>query len=98
MSESVAEVWDERFLRYNLGRDHPMHPVRVDLTMRLAGDTGVLQSPGLRVIGAEQASDELLQLVHVPAYISAVKQAPEDSFGRLARRNKKHTEDNPVFW
>src|SRR5436309_1603451 len=32
-----------------------MHPVRVDLTMRLAADTGVLQSPGLRVIGAQPA-------------------------------------------
>ena len=98
MSESVAVVWDERFLRYNLGRDHPMHPVRVDLTMRLAADTGVLQSPGLRVVGAEQASDELLELIHDPAYISAVKQAPEDPFGGLARRYGMHTDDNPVFW
>jgi len=98
MSESVAVVWDERFLGYNFGREHPMHPVRVELTMRLAAETGVLQTPGLRVIGAEQASDELLELIHDPAYISVVKQAPEDPFGGLARRYGLHTDDNPVFW
>ena len=98
MSERVTVVWDERFLGYQLGPDHPMHPVRVDLAMRLAGDLGVLSGPGVRLVGAEPAPDEVLELVHDPGYISVVKQAPEDPFGGLARRYGLHTDDNPVFW
>ena len=36
MSDSVAVVWDDALLGYTMGGDHPLHPVRLDLTMRLA--------------------------------------------------------------
>ena len=49
MSDSVAVVWDESLLGYTMGGEHPLHPVRLDLTMRLAESLGVLTSDRLRV-------------------------------------------------
>ena len=34
-------VFDRSLTDYDCGPDHPMAPVRVDLTMRLAADLGV---------------------------------------------------------
>ena len=39
-------VWDEALLGYDLG-DHPLDPVRVELTMALARELGVLDRPGV---------------------------------------------------
>ena len=59
----VTVVWEESFRRYNFG-DHPLDPVRVELTMALARELGVLDRPNVTVVGAEPADDALLQLVH----------------------------------
>ena len=50
MSDSVAVVWDDSLLGYTMGGDHPMHPVRLDLTIRLADSLGVLARPRLEVV------------------------------------------------
>ena len=42
MSDAVSVVWDDALLGYTMGGDHPLHPVRLDLTMRLADGLGVL--------------------------------------------------------
>ena len=44
-------VFDDRLTGYDFGAAHPMAPVRVDLTMVLAGELGVLDH--LEVVGAE---------------------------------------------
>jgi len=33
-------VWDEALLAYKLSSEHPLHPIRLDLTMRLARALG----------------------------------------------------------
>ncbi len=48
-------------------------PVRLDLTMRLARELGVLDRPGVRLVKPEPADDALLTLVHDPAYLDAVR-------------------------
>ncbi|MBA2390895.1 MAG: acetoin utilization protein AcuC [Geodermatophilaceae bacterium] len=94
MSDSVAVVWDDSYLGYDMGPQHPLHPVRLDLTMRLAGSLGVLAHPNVTLMPPAYAGDELLTLVHDPAYLDAVRRAPEQSwrpgFGL-------GTPDNPVF-
>ena len=52
--------------------DHPLDPVRLELTIALARLLGVLERPTVRVVAAEPADDELLTLVHQPEYIAAV--------------------------
>lgn len=92
MSPRVAVVWTPEFLSYDLGEDHPLDPVRLDLTMRLATELGVLE--GVEPLAPEHAPDEEVQRVHVPSYLAAVKSAPEVAFGV---GHGLGTEDNPIF-
>src|SRR5215217_9030232 len=47
----VTVVWDEALLGYNLG-DHPLDPVRVELTIALARALGVLDRANVTVVPA----------------------------------------------
>lgn len=89
----AALVADPGIVEYDFGPDHPMAPVRIDLTMRLATSLGV--TAGLEVVQAAPATLDQLATVHDPAYIEAVQRAgttlePEPVFGL-------GTEDDPVF-
>jgi len=87
-------VWDPRMLGYDLGGNHPLHPLRWELTWALAGELGVLD--GYRVLVPDPADDETLGGIHTPAYIAAVRAASEsDALG--ASRHGLGTPDNPVF-
>lgn len=92
---SLRVAWDEGLTAYDFGPQHPMAPIRVELTMALSRELGVLDAPGVGLLDVEPASDELLSLVHEPAYIEAVKRA-----GRTLEPEEAHmlgTADNPVF-
>src|SRR5690242_9383381 len=84
-------VWNEALLAYDLG-DHPLDPVRVELTMALARDLGVLDRPDVRLEAPAQADDATLLRVHTADYVDAVKQATRASHG-----HGLNTPDNPVF-
>jgi acetoin utilization protein AcuC len=56
MSPRAAVVWTPEFLTYRLSPDHPLNPVRLDLTMRLAGELGVLE--GVDLLEPEPAAEE----------------------------------------
>ncbi|QSB13375.1 acetoin utilization protein AcuC [Natronosporangium hydrolyticum] len=86
-------AWDDALLGYDLG-DHPLDPVRVELTIALARGLGLLERPGVRVVAPPPANDDLLQLVHQPEYLSAVKSAPDDPFFSGWGLG---TADNPIF-
>ena len=97
MSDSVAVVWDDSLLGYTMGGDHPLHPVRLDLTMRLADSLGVLATDRVELLRPTPADVDLLTLVHDPAYLEAVRRAPEDLTMRLEQRYGLGSGDNPVF-
>ncbi|GHJ49673.1 acetoin utilization protein AcuC [Catellatospora sp. TT07R-123] len=86
-------VWSDKLLAYDLG-DHPLDPVRVELTMALARELGVLDRPGVRLVSPEPATDDELLRVHRRDYLEAVRAAPDDPFFRGYGLN---TPDNPVF-
>ena len=87
----AAAIWDERYLDYDFG-DHPMNPVRLDLTVRLARELGVLDR--LTVLPSTAADEAQLLTVHSADYLAAVRTASEDAdfegFGL-------GTSDDPVF-
>ncbi len=60
MSASLAVFWDDRLVSYDFGPEHPMNPVRVELTMALARELGVFDAPNVTVEGFEPADDALL--------------------------------------
>jgi len=95
MSGSLAVAWDDALARYDFGPGHPLAPVRVALTMALAGDLGVLSAPPVSMFAPPPATDAELATVHDDDYIAAVRQA-----GRTLMPNAEFglgTSDNPVF-
>ncbi len=92
MGNECAVIWDESLLEYDLGGEHPLHPVRLDLTMRLARSLGLLDD--VELLPPRGASDEDLERVHEPGYLTAVRSAP------TAGWDVGHglgTPDNPIF-
>jgi acetoin utilization protein AcuC len=90
---TTAVVWDPALLGYDMG-DHPLNPVRVELTMALARELGVLDRPGVRMIAPREIDDATLTRIHRPDYLDAVRAAPSDPFFTGWGLN---TPDNPVF-
>ena len=93
MSPRAAVVWTPEFLSYKLSPDHPLNPVRIDLTMRLAGELGVLE--GVDLIEPAPATDGELERVHASSYLAAVRSAPETGDDPA---HGLGTDDNPIFW
>jgi acetoin utilization protein AcuC len=92
MSSRVAVVWTPEFLSYRLSPDHPLNPIRLDLTMRLARELGVLE--GVDLLEPEPAPDAEVQRVHTPSYLAAVRAAPTTGHDLV---HGLGTDDNPVF-
>ncbi len=95
MSRAVRVVWDKELTAYDFGPGHPLAPIRVDLTIALARDLGVLDLPPVTTSAPEPATDELLRLVHTPDYVEAVRRC-----GDSLVADDGHglgTADNPVF-
>src|SRR4051794_24085265 len=95
MPGHVRVVWSPALLGYDFGPQHPMAPDRLELTMLLARELGLLDLPSVKVVGAEPASDGTLLTVHTREYVDAVRAAsvslePDPAHGL-------GTEDDPVF-
>ena len=97
MSDSTLVVWDDVFGDYDFGPTHPLRPLRLELTMALSRQLGVLDRPGVEVRAPVAASDDTLELVHDPLYVASVRRAPDDLLGRLSLRWGLGTGDVPVF-
>jgi acetoin utilization protein AcuC len=109
MTCTLHVAWDEHLTDYHFGPDHPLAPVRVELTMRLAHEFGLWSHPGVTLAAPAPATDADLHLVHDAQYVTNVKtvsrwaEHPDARDGlaqarlRAARRFGLGTEDNPVF-
>jgi acetoin utilization protein AcuC len=97
MSGPALVVWSEDLLRYDLGATHPMAPGRLEFTMALARDLGVFAGRHSRIAAPRPASDDVLQLIHDPAYVAAVRSASVDGFAQLHHAFGLGSDDNPVF-
>jgi acetoin utilization protein AcuC len=97
MSGSVLVVWSEELLSYDLGATHPMAPGRLEFTMALARNLDVLAGGHARIAAPRPASNDVLQLIHDPAYVTAVRGAPRRRTAQLHDAFGLGSEDNPVF-
>jgi acetoin utilization protein AcuC len=95
MSGPACVVFDDTMTDYDFGPGHPMSPLRVDLTMRLARELGVVGAAALPEVGVGLASDDLLSCVHDPAYIAAVRAITGP--GDVDYAHGIGTDDNPAF-
>lgn len=75
MSCSTTLVWDDGYLNYDFG-PHPMSPWRLQLTMDLAGQLGVLDR--VELIAPTPATEAQLLTAHTPRYLEALRAASID--------------------
>ena len=94
MAHRTRLVWDDCFTAYDFGPSHPMGPLRLALTTRLAQALGVLDH--VEVVSPGIASDAVLSTVHDPGYVAAVRAASLDPTAADGRRGIG-TEDDPAF-
>jgi acetoin utilization protein AcuC len=83
-------LWDDALLSYDLG-DHPLDPVRVELTMALARELGLFDRADVTMAKPVPADDEALLRIHTADYIKAVRRGVADPRFGLG------TPDNPTF-
>ena len=76
---SALVLWSDELLSYDLG-DHPLDPIRLELTIALARDLGILDRAGVSVVPPAPVDSSLLARVHDPSYVEAVKRAPADPY------------------
>lgn len=96
MGEPIQIAWDDAVTEYNFGRSHPLNPVRLDLTMRLARALGVLDGRSIRIVSPPTADDDLLTTFHTPDYLAAVRRCAADP-RRYELMHGLGTDDNPCF-
>lgn len=96
MPAQARIIWDQSLTGYNFGPQHPMNPVRLELTAALCQEFELFAEPDAQVVSPQPASDEQLLTVHGPEYIAAVRRASLDpdsadpAFGL-------GTDDDPAF-
>jgi acetoin utilization protein AcuC len=96
MSARTALVWSDEYIAYDFGPQHPLKPVRVQLTVDLIRACGLLELT--TVLAPRPASRAELEWVHDPDYIDDVARISEDvtsAFGNFGRQIG--TGDNPAF-
>jgi acetoin utilization protein AcuC len=96
MTGSACVVFDESLTDYDFGAGHPMTPLRVDLTMRLAQALQIVGPGGLAQVPAPVAGEDVLATVHSERYIEAVRKVSANPH-RLHLEYGLGTEDNPTF-
>jgi acetoin utilization protein AcuC len=95
VSRALAVPWDDALVGYDFGASHPLHPVRVELTIALARAMGVLDLANVSTLPVTAADDVMLTLVHRADYIDAVRRC--GSTGQSDLSYSLGTLDNPVF-
>ncbi|HSK25045.1 MAG TPA: acetoin utilization protein AcuC [Egicoccus sp.] len=92
----VALLWDDALADYDLGHDHPLAPIRVELTMALIRSSGLIGNGAVEVPPGRFDEDELLRL-HRPDFVDAVKRLSADATARADAEFGLGPGDTPAF-
>lgn len=95
--QPVALVWDDALASYDFGAGHPLAPIRVELTVDLIREVGLLRAPGVvEIAPGPQDEAELLRL-HRPDFVEAVRRVSADPTIGADWSHGLGPGDNPVF-
>ncbi len=93
----VALVWDDDLGAYKFGDSHPLHPVRVELTVRLIRELGMIDGRAItEVLPGAYDEAELLRL-HRQDFVDAVKRVSADPSVQADWAYGLGPGDNPIF-
>ena len=93
----AALIWNDHRITYDFGPDHPLKPIRVELTVDLIRACALKETAGVVTLpGAAFTTDDVLRL-HTADYVDAVQRlsANPDPHGDM--RYGLGLGDNPVF-
>lgn len=108
--QPVVLVWDDALAAYDFGRDHPLAPIRVELTVELIREVGLVggtagvgpsddgtSSQVLEVTPTDPLDEADLLRLHRPDYLEAVKRVSADPSIHSDLAHGLGPGDNPVF-
>lgn len=97
MSKSVL-IFSEDYLKYDFGPQHPLKPVRLQLTYELLKAYEVFDGTQAEVKPPRMATEEELELVHTKEYVQLIKRfSKPDSNVSDAYEIGLGPGDNPIF-
>ena len=99
MSVSAALIWDPSFVSYRFKPNHPFNPKRLELTVSLIEEMGLLSAPDVKLVKPRQATQEELLRVHDANFVAAVKRlgSEEGIDNTEGWPWGLGTDDNPIF-
>ena len=93
----TALIWDDDPISYDFGPDHPLKPVRVELTVALIRACGLTNTDSVLTLPrAVFGEDDVLRL-HTEDYVETVRELSADPRASGAPRYGLGLGDNPVF-
>jgi acetoin utilization protein AcuC len=93
----TALIWDDDHIRYDFGPDHPLKPIRVELTVDLIRACGLTESDSVLTLPrASFTEDDVLRL-HTPDYVETVRRLSAHPRPSGALHYGLGAGDNPVF-
>jgi acetoin utilization protein AcuC len=94
---ATALIWDDAPLDYDFGPDHPLRPVRVELTVALIRSCGFTAAEGVLTLPRAPFGDDDVLRLHTPDYVEAVRRLSRDPNVRGDTRYGLGLSDNPCF-
>ncbi len=73
MVDKVGLIYTDKYQDYNFGQDHPLRPLRLQLTYSLMEKLGLLRNKSLEIRTPKPASKEEILRVHSLEYVNAVE-------------------------
>lgn len=93
----VALVWDDTLAAYSFGQGHPLAPVRVELTVELIRQTGLLHGPDVVEVKPADLDDADILRLHRPSFVEAVRKVSADPSITADWAHGLGPGDNPIF-
>jgi acetoin utilization protein AcuC len=92
-----ALIWDDDLIAYDFGPDHPLKPVRVELTVALIRSCGLTDAGDVLTLPRAPFTDDDVVRLHKPDYVEAVRRLSRDPGSGGGRRWGLGPGDTPVF-
>ena len=93
----TALIWDDQHIQYDFGPDHPLKPLRVELTVDLIRACGLTDGPGVLTLPrAPFTIDDVLRL-HTEDYVEEVRRLSENPRAPHRGQYGLGFGDNPIF-
>ena len=71
--KKVGLIYTEEYNKYNFGPDHPLRPLRIELSYSLFKKLGLLDNKVLEILTPRMCTEEEIKMVHDSDFVEAVK-------------------------